>query len=243
MAYKTRNTKSKRYPTKKGKGRKRYNKKTAVLRVVRREIFKQEETKVKSLAPYTSNVLAMNIMYTMSPFQTIALGTSDSERIGQSIYVRHVKITGSVSNNPLIMSAGVRILVYWMDEKFNTQWGAWNYATGPSQTALFYDTTSGGAANQLNAIVNNKLGNPVIYDRVIMCTQQQPVANGQLVVKNFKIDLPIFKKFTYEYGSTPYCFNDKQLYISVIPWSPLGTPGTTQPINLSVQGIVTYKDS
>lgn len=239
MAYKTgfkrRATKSKKAYRKRKLGQYK-----SVSKIVRNVLFKDEETKCKPLTMISNNTIPMGTWGTMGPLQTIDQGSADDQRVGQSIYLRNFVISGYVNNNPTIMQAKYRILVVWMDEKYVCPWTSFS-TSGPGETSYIYGV--GTDKSHVDALLNHKLGNKVLLDKVITVTQQQPVASAQLVSKSFKYNIPLNEKITYEYGgAAPYFSNRRQLYLSVTPWCPAGTEGATQPARIEIQGLLTYKD-
>lgn len=205
--------------------------KRAVQKIARREVMKAEETKIFNTTMISSTVLTHNTFYTLSPIQGITIGTSDSTRVGQSIFIRHIKVAGNIFNAAGQAEVTFRIVTLWTDEQYLQGWA---FTAGQIQVgSLFYGSNDG-----TTALFNNKLGNTVICDRKITVKQQY---SGSLVKKHFEYDCPIFQRVQYNSGSA--LLNKKQLYVVVIPYTPGGASGSTAVGSFEIQAITTYKDA
>lgn len=221
----------------------RRNKKTTLKKMIRKEINKSEETKIYATFPSYNSGVAQNELYTMSPFQGLAQGTGDNARIGQTIFARHVKVRGwfrTKASNPVI---NVRVMVMLADEQYNAlmDWTKTSTAgTGVAVNSLFYSASADGNAWNYNALIQNKAGNTILADKVYKVKSPYSVQVSQTP---FDIDIPLFRRLTYTYASQ--LFNKQQLYILVTASSPLPSlvDGVSAITEMSIQSLVTYKDS
>lgn len=205
--------------------------KRAMRKVARSEIMRNEETKIWATTEIASNVLTQNTMYTLSPIQGLIQGVAENQRVGQQVFMRHLKIRGSITNNVATPSVYYRVLVCWLDEQFVQGWA---FVTGQiNQPLLFY-----GSGNLTTALLNNKTGAKVICDRYYYNVAQY---SGNYKIRKFSIDCPLFEKVTF--NTTGVLLNQKQLYVVIIPFTPGGINDTTAVGELRVSSILSYKDA
>lgn len=209
--------------------------KKIVRRVVKQELRKDEETKQLPFA-YSSNALGHNTMYSVYPWQALNQGTSGSTRVGDQVFLRHMKMRGYASNTTVLPTIKYRILGVWLDKKYPN---ATTVATAtsayqtiaPVSTDLFFTTHS----ILSTALINNKLEHQVVFDRLIEIKTEV----GTRETKRFDIDVPIMKKVTLQ---TDNLLKDSQFYVIIIPDGDIVTAG--MPVGfLSLQGVLTYTDA
>lgn len=165
-------------------------KKAAPLRrMIRREIYKQEEVKtlIANLSSPSGGMIH-NTLYTNAPLQNLQTGTADGQRTGSQIFLRHLKIRGIFRPSVSAGQTDLRMLVVFADKQVSTP-GVWGTgANSLSQTDLMYSTT----LPVPHALLNNKQDFKLLCDRII------PVKYaGQLIDKRFEVDCPVFKKLTF----------------------------------------------
>lgn len=207
----------------------------AVKRIARREIARQEEVKQQTFGLFR-DTLIHNTLYTMAPTQAIAKGVDANQRTGDQIFLKHVAMKLGIGN----YSAGgvgtgqtkYRVLGMWLDKQCTAVNPATTLWSGVGASDLLH-----GSANNVNAMINNKLGAKIICDRVYTIA---PSAEGNRLAQ-VKIDCPINRKVTYT--SNGVYFKDEQLYFVVIPWATNPTATTNYAGQLLVDGIVTYRDA
>ena len=202
----------------------------AVKKIVRRELNKNEETKIWATSDLKSTGLLQNTLYTISPM-VVAVGTGVNQRIGTQIFVRHLKVRLAISNTNTQSSIQFRILTLWSDKQYALDWTAYGAALG--STDIFYPSN-----NYTGALINNKLDTRIICDKIYTVKTD---ISGQLIKKNYSYDCPIMKKVTYLGANN--LVKDSQLYIVIIPTTPLGVNGVTAVGDISAQALLTYKDA
>jgi len=162
----------------------------AVKSVVRRELGRQEETKIVSLNQSVAGINNQSL-FTYAPLQYIAAGTDDSNRIGRKIFARHLKIKGCIRTDGT-QNIEVRWMVVWLpaSKAYAIPAGAYSHlATGVGSTDLFYTAT-----NQINALLNNRTGARVICDRKFRLLNQ---VSGQATCKEYSFDCPLMTSIQY----------------------------------------------
>lgn len=205
----------------------------AVKRVVRREIYKQEETKMASFAGPTTS-LGNGTIYTLTPLKGIVQGTGASERVGDQIYLRHIKMRTTLVST-VQGAIRIRVLALWRDDSY-VHLNPYSYQSLIGSTDLFYSTS----ASMTHALINNKLDHQIICDKVFTV----PHNGGDSVVKperTFDVDCSVNKKVTFASDGR---LKDKQLYFVLIcstTGSPQGTSDVFNPV--STDFLVSYKDS
>lgn len=202
-----------------------------VKKIVRRELGRQEETKIFTTGDLLNTGLKENTLYTLSPL-TITTGTGLNQRIGSQIYLRHIKLRMNITNTTAQPQVQFRVMVVWSDSQYLLDWTTYA-GVGLGSSELFYTSN-----NYTTALINNKLNTKVICDRLF--TVNTDVASA-VVRRTFSMDCPIYQRITY-LGSNNL-IKDQQLYVVIIPTTPAGVTGTTSIGSFTAQALVTYKDS
>lgn len=214
-----------------------------IKKIVKKEIKKNEETKL-FYASTTASALASNLVYTLSPTQGISVGTSAQARIGNEIFIQNLTLNMKALSAETIASTNIRVIVMWNDVQKS---GGWAF----NPTGLVEADFLLASSDNINSLPNYKLGVNILYDQVISMRSSCPVlftatANTKFtrsqVLKRVTIPLK-GKKVVWE-PSTNY-FNDKQLYVVIIPQSQdVGViPGVTTVGALDIQALLSFKDA
>lgn len=202
-----------------------------VKSIVRRELGRQEETKIFSTSDLLNTGLKENTLYTLSPL-TITIGGNPVQRIGSQIYLRHLKVRMSIQNTTTQPQVQFRVMVLWSDSQYLLDWTTYGGA-GVGSTEIFYPNN-----NYTMALINNKLNTKIICDKLFTVKSD---ISGAVARRNFSLDCPIYQKITY-LGTNNF-IKDQQLYVVIIPTTPSGTTGVTSVGSFSAQALVTFKDS
>lgn len=222
--------------------KRRLRQKQNVKTMVRREVSRQEETKIFKFD--VSGNLLHNVIYTCAPLGMIATGTDDNQYTGRKIYCRYVTLSGTVFASA---NANVRVIGMWTEKSpplSGTVPGLQNYGTvsttGPFVATDFFTSNQVGSAY---APLNNKLGNRVVYDRLFQIKNDNPQASNVIKEVPFKIRIPVMRPI--QFGSTivPKVLMGEQFMIHVIGHQAGYSAGAATTIGLGMAGLVTYKDA
>lgn len=196
--------------------------------IARREIYKLEGVKIYQSGGEITQTAAHNTGYTMSPTQTLIIGTGDNQRIGQNIFLKKLCFKGLVSNTTTQPTTHWRIMVVEIEPAYAATFSNWTSGIGTSD--IFYPT-----ASYTFGMLNHKLGVKVYCDKTYVVKADY---TGELKVLPVEFVCNINKRYIYE-PISPY-FKDKQLYVYAIGYVPGGTTGVTVIGDIRLNGIVTY---
>lgn len=198
--------------------------------VVKREINKNQQTKVFITAESTGSPL-QNTFYTLSPFQGLVAGTADNNRIGQRVFIRHLKIRGLINNLTTIPEFKLRVWVVKTDAQWNNGWAFTSSQIGGSD--LVYTAT-----NPVFALNNNKSTCTVICDKTF--SVKADFTNEQKA-QMIEMDCPIMKEEIYAPSSV--FFKEQNYYVVVNGFGFSGVTGVTTVGGVTWTAIVTYKNA
>lgn len=205
---------------------------TAVRRVVRSEMNRQEEIKqIASQYGVASPTFTNNDLFTMAPFQGIVLGTSDSQRIGSQIFIKNYIARFTATGALASLNSIIRVVAVWMDKQVAIPTiSAANGGVIASELFL-------GAFKNVNAMVNNKLDHTIVYDRLFKLESKNTNIGNAI----FECKIPINQKVTYNTGSVQ--MKDKNFYVVFMISVPAASGGVASAWQVNVDQLVTYKDS
>lgn len=163
------------------------------------------------------NGMTQNTIYTNNITAQVAIGTTNSARQGDEIYLIGLKVRLNYYTDANANGYQFRTLVVMSTEEFD--FGA-GFGAGLSETELFLPNT--GDTLQTNAIINPKAVT-VLHDETIDINSQVAAARD-IGSTNFYV--PLKKKFTYQ--SAGAVFGKKQnLYLVCIGSAFGATPDST----------------
>lgn len=206
----------------------------AVKKVVRRELNKREETKIFSGSTVVNSLIEGQPLTAAIP-QFIAEGVDENQRTGRKVFLRHLTLKGyAFSNQPVLF----RVLVWWSEKTYAIT------ASNPMFPNCLVNPTDiflPSSGSYVRGLINNKLGNQIICDKIISVN---PTISSQSTDKSFKYDCSIMQNLQYLSASVPSNFSDKQLYVTLIPHSSTSA-GSSSPINggIAMNYLVSYKDA
>lgn len=207
-----------------------------IKRMVKREVQNQEESKYLIFSG-SSQTLTHDNVTTVAPWQTAPLqGVAVNQRVGTDIYVKNILLSMNILNIAGVF-AKIRVLGVWLDKQIPLT-PAVGLLHGPAVGVndLFFTTTLG----YTHGLINNKLDHTIICDKTYTI---KPDYTGEVKNQLIRVNCPINKKVVYTGVAAPQFFKDKQLYFVFIPYTPNGTVGTTQVLQVSTDVMMTYKDS
>lgn len=185
---------------------------------------------------------AHNTIYTHAPLQSMALGTGERNRIGDSIFCKFIKLRYSFQANQTLSTTKLRVIVIRSDRQSPTPPNRFGSAFGLND--LFYADNDGNyPVETIRGLLNLKDANinAVLYDKVHTCSYQGPQLGANSVAgKTFDVTIPVNKKLTYD--TSGYQKGD-QYYVITIPWIGGGATGTTLMPYVECQSMVTYLDN
>jgi hypothetical protein len=213
----------------------------AVKKIARREIGRAEETKVQTHSLF-GNAFKGSTLYTLCPLQLISQGSDAHQRVGRSIYLRHLTLKGC--NYPALLSSGsyapttFRVMGLWLSKRYLNGGTAIKYNEGGvGSSDLFF---SGGITGMTQALIDNRLDADVVFDRRFVIN---PIGATVSRCSPFTIDYPVFKKVTYEDASVPGYLTEKQFYVVVMADAPTVATGALVNCYQELNIVVTFKDA
>lgn len=216
--------------------------------VVTQVIKKTGESKIYINKPTAqanvSTGLLHNTIYTFNPLQGIALGTGERNRVGDSIFVKFIKLRYATQCTAAAPCQKYRVMVIKSDEKFNVPPTAFGSGFGLSD--LFWPDGGGNySLETIRCLKNLKDASitSVLYDR-IHDVNFHSYDNGPNTIqgKAWDVTIPVNKKVSYDNVNSNYLKGDNY-YVITIPWIGGGSTGSTQATYTEVQCMVTYIDS
>lgn len=159
-----------------------------------------------------------NTLYTFGPSQTIVRGTANDQRIGDSVHLLALKMSGFViSQFNLAKAVEFRIMTLWSGEEYSC---GTSLTSGLSNGEIFVTTTTPGWAP--NGIINPKAVT-ILDDRTI--TLNNSIA-GTADLESFSYTVPLNCDFDYQSSGSVYGKN-RNLYVVVMGAIVDGVSGTT----------------
>lgn len=188
----------------------------------------------------TSGAKSWNLMYEMSLGST---GSGPNQRVGDSIYIQNIRITGVINRTGQVTTTGhgpifARVALIATDE-FQTL----SNITNPIRTDQGSITqASSYAGGQLGAFDTDRCN--VLHDQIVTL-QPSPVATAQSNQANyFVINKSLNKKVTFQGPSTSAIKGmNYYLYIAVMWPGFVTTTIQTQDVNAAGNFYMTFKDS
>jgi len=173
-----------------------------------------------------------NTYFQFSPTQAITPGNTASTRVGDSIYLQSLHLSGFYESSAIANASNkFRCMVFWSPVALPAPNITSNIVTG---TQLFFPGTDFLVPN---AVVNPK-AITLLSDFVIDMNQQLSTAKD---LKSFNVTIPINQTFNYGVAGGPYG-KFKNLYVTFVAITPGGTNGTTQVGFTNYSSVLRYKD-
>lgn len=215
-----------------------------VRRMVRREIMKSEETKIRAddiTITASGGGLKNNTFYSIAPTRWITKGTNDYERTGEKIFLKHLTLRLQLQS--VYYPTEVRIMGILHEKNVNPQASGNGLYQTLGSNDLFYGTNG----YYTHAFINNKLGATLLCDKLIHFGNPNTNSGTRVPdLKTITLDCPINKQMQYAPGDASNGFNDMQFYWVIVcsapdfpPYAVTSTVVTTG----TAQTIVTYKDA
>lgn len=208
-----------------------------IRRMVRRELAKRDENKTY-YNTFSSGALTHNTLYTWSATQALVKGTSQHNRVGNSIYARYLKIRVSVNVNAGAPYFQGRLITLYSPDRFIAPPNGFYSSIGSSD--LFITPLPG---NVIDSLIDGKKfsGNRIICDKKFTMRAQSTLPIGGAEHKMYQYTCPLFRKLTYDDNDTGYLKNG-QIYTVFIPYIGGGTNGVSLVQGIEVQQLLTYTD-
>lgn len=202
-----------------------------VKKLIKTELKKDVERKVV-ISKYEASSSYMAQLYTCQPLYEISVGTGSTQRLGNQVNVQNVRCR-LVTNISATSQSIFRVIGVWLPRQYSALNN--NFNLPPIDVDLFYQIT--GNAGNIYEMINNKLPHRVVYDKLISVTAPYSTAK-KTTSTDFNINMHN-KKVTF--GSTNL-LTDENFYITVIPYTPGGTPTTTSCGYIHLQTLTTFTD-
>lgn len=173
-----------------------------------------------------------NTIYTCNLTAGIAVGTTDNQRVGDSVRLCALKLNGLLSSNGAITaSCQFRVIIGWSGEEYNLPATLGN---GLTSGELFEGST--GAAWKNTGIINPKAFT-VLDDRVYTLNNSISLVAD---IQEFAYTVPVPTDFHYQsigsvFGKT------RNLYMVVIGCTLNGVPGVTSAGSIACSTDLIYK--
>lgn len=159
-----------------------------------------------------------NALYTVYPTQAIVQGTSNTNRLGDSITLCAMKVRGIFNTATLADGYRYRIIVGWTGEEYTSPTALLTSALAPIE--LYLPFTGGTLLS--NGIVNPKAFT-ALYDETIDINSQTPTTND---LSSFAFTVPLNDQlFEYQSGGSIYG-KTKNLAIVVMGYGIASAAGT-----------------
>ena len=222
----------------------------AVKRIARREIMKQEETKMAtfSMSSYPGGTtfespLNNNTLYTYSPVHLVDQGDGVNQRVGRTIYLRHLRFRVSVltpaSTN---VDYTYRMIVIESEQNYNNPNSIMYPVAVVGASDLFQQTSISSGASLHHALFDNKKNFRVICERRVT-VKASAATSASPQEREWNLECPIMKKVIYTSETIPSLLKDKQYHMVFIPNQVGAASASTHQPRVTVQAIVSYKDS
>lgn len=211
--------------------KKYYKKKYKKRPSLQKQMLRLSDAKYQSYE-WSANGLLHNTIWSVSPLQNIVQGTTNQTRIGDSIYLQNMTISGLVNATALANAAlRARIIVGWSSKQIaNTTFATPVLGT----TDLFQPNTYNF---NVSAGVINPRAFTVLSDMVI---DINAVVTSARDLKSFYYTVPLNQNFDYIASQSSFG-KRKNLFFVVIPFFVTGT-GTTTVCDVVASYTVKYKD-
>lgn len=183
--------------------------------------------------PYTdiTATILHNGIYTFGPSQTIARGTANDQRIGDSVHMEALKLNGYVKSNASL-NAGVqfRIIVLWSGEEYAS---ATALTSGLGNSEVFLTNAGTWTASGLT----NPKAVTVLDDRII--NLNNTITNAA-DLESFAYTVPIHQDFDYQAAGS-VMGKSRNLYVVVVASIDGGTTGVTTAGTCLIYGDLIFK--
>lgn len=217
--------------------------KKAISTIVKKQINKNEESKFL-FQTITGNVVSNNI-YTMSPIQSLAIGTGQNNRVGNQVRLQRLTIQFLLQNSVAWSQTNLRVLVFWSPYTYSAGWSLSNVTSFGSSDIML------GTANNFASPIDFTKPITLLYDKkhTINAKDVQTfnTTTNLTFTKNQiyrKISIPLNgKKIQFVSGSS--WLTEKNLYVVLIPQSADTNviAGVSTVGALDIQSIISYKDA
>lgn len=207
--------------------------KRSMERIARSVLNQQKET--KQLVTSNSQSLVHDTIYTWAPTQNLVLGFAASQREGDSIYLRKIKVRGRIELPSTIAQGQYRMMALWLPaERTAASTSNPLVPSGVGSSEIFLPSVH----PLYSRFINNKLNSKVICEKRINIS---PQTAGNAKSVTFNLDCSFFRKMQFKSpGGT--LFKDEQLYFVLMGQTPNGTAGTTNIGIVHFDFLVTYND-
>jgi len=160
-----------------------------------------------------------NTLYSVSPTQTVQRGTANDQRIGDSVHLLSLKVSGFVSSSAIITKAvEYRIMTLWSGEEYACA----TSLTTPALTNAEIMVTTTTPSWAPNGVVNPKAVT-LLDDRIITLNNS---ITGVADFESFSFTVPLNCDFDYQSAGSVYG-KTRNLYIVVIGATLDGVAATT----------------
>lgn len=215
-----------------------------VKKIVRAAVKDTEEVKRHAVTTATSGLFAMysDTPYTCAPLQGIALGTNQTQRVGNEIKTKWLKIRARLYADQNFRQAKCRIMVVESPDQFGV--GTSLSTGGLTVNDLFIPGTfpTGNAAHALIDTKSAKV-HRVLADKIFTATLNEQGGSGiYLPTAETTIDMSVKLPKEYYYLSSGYN-KDRNLYIVCIPHLPGATAAVDYVPFFSLTHLVTWTDA
>lgn len=159
-----------------------------------------------------------NTVYTFGPSQTIVRGTGSDQRIGDSIHMLALKVSGfAISNAAITKAVEFRIMTLWSGEEYSC---ATSLTTGLTMGEIMITSSTPGWAP--NGLINPKAVT-ILDDRVITLNNSITSVSD---LESFSFTVPLNTDFDYQASGSVYG-KTRNLYVVVMAAIVDGVTGTT----------------
>lgn len=184
-----------------------------------RELVKRTES-AKHFSFENNGALTHNTIFTCVPTQGITQGTSNIGRIGDSVYLCALKISGNMQAHTTAGAYSYRILVGWSGEEVTTVGASSSLVSGLGGTEIFLPGTF--TSWTPNGIVNPKAFT-VLYDQTVDINSLVTATSD---LSSFAFTVPLNQNFNYQ-ASGSIQGKSRNLCVIVIGSVAFGVTGVT----------------
>lgn len=163
------------------------------------------------------NPMLHSVIYTNNVTAQIGVGTTNSSRQGDQIYMKGLRVQGNVFTDVLASAYQYRVMVVMSGEEYDF---GMSFGAGLTPDQIFLPAT--GGLFQSNGIVNTK-AITVLYDQMIQINSQ---VAGALDTAGVSFYVPLNRKFQYKEGGSEFG-KSKNLYLVIIGDAAGGGLGVT----------------
>lgn len=197
-------------------------------------LIKQTEA-AKHFTLQDNAALLHNSIYTCVPTQAITQGTTNTTRLGDSVYLCALKVQGHFLAPATAGAYSYRIMVGWTGEELTTANIATTLVSGLGGTELFQPNTF-GTWTPIGMI--NPKAFTVLHDQTIDINSNITAIND---LNSFAFTVPLNQNFNYQ-ASGSVQGKTRNLCVIVIGGVALGTSGVTAAGNCIWTADLIFKD-